>query len=115
MASSGLARYHDPTFTAVQPAPPVRIAIHGNTPNPFNPRTQLIFEIPGGGRDMQLKIFDVRGRLVRTLLREFRSEGLHKVIWDGRDDDGDVVASGTYFAELVAGTERVSEKMLLMR
>jgi hypothetical protein len=115
MASSGLARYYDPTITAVQAQSPAKIAIHGNTPNPFNPRTQLSFEIPGGGRDMQLKIFDVRGRLVRTLLHEFRGEGLHKVIWDGRNDDGDIVASGTYFAELVAGTESVSEKMLLLR
>ena len=67
-----------------------------NYPNPFNPATKIVFRLE---RDAQasLRIFDVHGRLVRTLVDSYLAAGQREVEWDGRDDHGRSLASGTYF------------------
>jgi hypothetical protein len=69
-------------------------------PNPFGPETSLHFSLPRDGR-VDLKIYDVAGRLVRTLASGSRPAGDNAVRWSGKDDSGRAVASGTYFARLV--------------
>lgn len=85
----------------------------GNAPNPFNPRTTINFGLAAPGR-ARLDIFDVRGRLVRTLLDADLAAGDHAVTWDGCDDQGRGAASGSYFCRLAAGgVERRSTLQLV--
>jgi len=78
----------------------------GNSgPNPANPISKLSYVIPrnAGSQDVRLRIFDVNGRLVRTLVSGVQSPGPYTSIWDGRDEGGRGVASGNYFARLNVG------------
>ena len=85
----------------------------GAAPNPFNPRTTVSFGLAAPGR-ARLALFDVRGRLVRTLLDADLGAGDHAVIWDGRDDQGRDAPSGTYLCRLTAaGLERRSRMQLV--
>ncbi len=77
-------------------------ALHGCYPNPFNPLTTVAFELPRSG-PVDLAVYDVKGRRVRDLTGgRIMAEGHHEVIWQGRDDAGQAVASGTYFLRLRA-------------
>ena len=100
--------------TDVVPNSPQRFALYPNLPNPFNPTTLLSFDLPAAA-PVRLQVLDGAGRVVRRLLDEARPAGLQRVVWDGRDDDGRPAASGTYFAHLVAGSERATRKMILVR
>lgn len=83
-------------------------------PNPFNPRTRSSFELPQAGR-VELRIYDMRGRVVRTLLQDEMPAGSHTVEWNGRSEDGQRVASGTYVVELRAAGERTARKVTLLQ
>lgn len=83
-------------------------------PNPFNPSTQIRFEMPEK-EFMTLRIYNLQGRLVRELLHELRAAGVHTIRWNGRDDHGVAVTSGVYFIRFEsAGRVRVS-KLTVMR
>lgn len=84
-----------------------------NVPNPFNPTTSIQF-VAGGGRT-SLRIFDLRGRLVRTLVDGALPPGRRHVAWDGRDDSGQRVASGVYVYALSEGGESYRGSMVLAR
>jgi hypothetical protein len=86
-----------------------------NAPNPFNPVTEIAFDVPDGGSNVSLRIFDVSGRLVRTLVDGFEPSGTGTLRWDGRDDAGHLVASGTYIYQLSAPEFSESRKMLLLK
>jgi len=62
-----------------------------------------------------LKIYNIRGQLVKTLLDEEKQPGDYSVIWDGKNDNGEEVASGVYFYQLVTENNRVTKKMVLLR
>jgi len=94
--------------------PAVPLTLHQNYPNPFNPVTTISFVSPAAGRAV-LRVYDVRGALVRTLFDELVSVGDVNVRWDGKDESGKRVTSGIYFYELRLGGERVSRKMVLLR
>jgi hypothetical protein len=85
-----------------------------NYPNPFNPSTTIAFSLAQSS-DATLSIFDVRGSLVKTVLRGRREAGVHRVPWDGTDSRGGRVASGVYFYRLTAGSFRATRKMVLLR
>jgi hypothetical protein len=96
--------------------PPARTLLHANVPNPFNPATTLRFDVAGApAQDVRLAIFDVRGRLVRTLVNEPRDPGRHAVVWTGQDAMGKSVPSGVYIARLEAGATVQARKMTLLR
>jgi hypothetical protein len=84
-----------------------------NRPNPFAPETQIAFDLPKAGQ-VGLAIYSPDGRLVRQLLSEQRGVGRHSVSWDGRDDAGRTVASGTYFYQLRAPGVKESRRMILL-
>jgi len=84
-----------------------------NAPNPFNPRTSIDYTIDAPGR-LTVKIFNVRGQLVRTLLDQ-KVETSGRVIWDGTDDTGRHLASGVYFREARLGSEVAVGKMMLIK
>ena len=75
-------------------------------PNPANPISKFVFVIPksAGAQNVTLRIYDVNGRLVKGLVSGTKEPGPYTAIWDGRDDSGNHVASGNYFARLQAGT-----------
>jgi hypothetical protein len=85
-----------------------------NSPNPFSPETRIAFDLPTAGR-AELRIYDVRGRLVRTLIDGKRAAGPQSVSWDGRDETGVEVASGVYFYSLNAPGVDESRRMILVR
>ncbi|MCI0691182.1 ASPIC/UnbV domain-containing protein [candidate division KSB1 bacterium] len=97
---------------------PTKLALQQNYPNPFNPTTAIRFAIEKPGV-IRLEIYDLAGRLVRTLINnENKISGGHLVIWDGRDDHGKPVGSGVYFYRLFSNGSASFEKtrkMVLLR
>jgi len=104
----------DDVTEAETPKTPAATYLTQNVPNPFNPSTTIQFGLAAQGR-MTISIYDVSGRLVRTLVDGPRSAGLYKETWDGRDSNGHAVASGVYFYRLRAGTFSETKKMVLTR
>ncbi len=86
-----------------------------NVPNPFNPSTSISYEVPVGGGQVALRVYDISGRLVRTLVDGFETSGLRTVNWNGTDDQGRSVASGVYYYQLNAPTFSEKKKMVLLR
>ncbi len=74
-----------------------------NYPNPFNPATEIRFTLEKPGKT-SLKIYDIQGRQIRTLMDMFQSEGSHVVVWDGKNDNRKDVPSGVYFCRLISGS-----------
>lgn len=108
------------TGTSASPAPgggivrtnlPLDFSLMQNHPNPFNPTTTIQFALPEQTQ-VTLTIFDVSGRKVRTLVNESRAANRHSVVWDGRDDRGQMVGSGVYFYKLDAGSFTQTRKMM---
>lgn len=92
---------------------PVRLA--QNSPNPFNPTTAIAFDMPRDGH-VDLNVYAVDGRVVRSLLNETRTAGSHRVTWDGRDNQGNLMPSGTYFYRFaVEGAGSIVRKMQLLK
>ncbi len=85
-----------------------------NFPNPFNPITTITFHLPYSA-ETSLKIYDINGGEIRTLLRGNHAAGEHQVVWDGRNDSGNSAASGVYIYELRTDGQALSRKMTLLR
>ncbi len=93
---------------------PVATRLYPNVPNPFNPLTEIRFDLARSGR-VQLDIFDLRGHRVRRLAGGELPAGSHVLRWDGRDDRDRSVSSGTYLYRLRCGDIVQERKMLLVR
>lgn len=94
---------------------PMQFALYQNTPNPFNPTTLIRFDLPIP-QHMNLQIFDVTGRLIRTLIHDSHIEaGQHIIMWDGRDDSGRSVVSGVYFYRMKTKTFFETRRLALVR
>ncbi len=89
-------------------------SLHQNFPNPFNPTTDIRFRI-ADFEFVELKIFDINGREVRTLLAENKAAGLYTVTWDGVDQFGNSVSSGVYLYRIETGGLSTTKKMILIR
>jgi hypothetical protein len=83
-------------------------------PNPFNPSVTITFDLRTP-QFVRLSIFDVEGRLVKTLLNGSETTGSHKVRWKGTDNNGNGVASGVYFVQLSAGEWRGHKKIVFLK
>ncbi len=97
---------------------PSAFMLHNCWPNPFNPSTHIQFDIPGGngsGVGTSLKIYNVSGQLVRTLVDAQLDPGRYDVVWNGQNDSGENTASGVYFYRLEAGRYVSTKKMVLLR
>ena len=82
-------------------------------PNPFNPQTTIAWEISRPG-PLAIKVFDTRGRLVKTLVDEYSSEVRGSTTWDGRNGRGEALASGTYLVQLKDGSGQSSTRRVTM-
>jgi hypothetical protein len=119
--SVGFAEWSgDPTLFEGLPAavpgtgPATRRFLETARPNPFNPRTEIAFVAPGGGR-VRVGIYDLRGRRVRELVDEDLAAGRHLRTWDGRDDAGRAMPSGVYLVRLRVGDVSEALKLTLAR
>jgi hypothetical protein len=93
---------------------PKKYALYPNYPNPFNPTTTIAFDLPEQAR-VELTVYDISGRKIRTLASGNYAACSHQVLWDGRDEQGTPVASGVYVYRLVAGEHVFTRKMILMK
>jgi hypothetical protein len=99
---------------------PIDFRLAQNYPNPFNPTTNIEFEILSDAGDnvnvhTTLRIYNVLGRKIKTLVDEMKSPGIYQVVWDGTDEKGDMVSSGVYFYQLKAKDYKETKKMVLMK
>jgi hypothetical protein len=83
-------------------------------PNPFRGRTTIRFTMPRDGQ-AEIAIYDVAGRLVRSLLSGYAPAGPHDVVWDGRNDSGSRVASGVYLYQFRSGDRVETKRMVLLK
>jgi hypothetical protein len=131
-----LVEYRLPTGAETDlPNAPLRFDLAQSYPNPFtpldnrarpasgssivfskgvNPSTAIGYQLPAAG-EVELAIYDISGKRVRTLMRGVQNAGAHTVTWDGRDDGGQAVASGIYVYRLVAGRQVQARRMVLLR
>ena len=93
----------------VQPAVPATFRLFQNYPNPFNPTTRIQYSVPST-QYVSLKVYDLLGRELNTLVGEVKSPGTYTVVWNARGQ-----ASGVYFYQLIAGDRIVVKKMMLMK
>ncbi|MGA8262926.1 MAG: T9SS type A sorting domain-containing protein, partial [Ignavibacteriaceae bacterium] len=85
-----------------------------NSPNPFNPSTTIKFYTPNTS-DVTIRIYDMLGREVTTLINQQTTAGYHIVYWNGKDSRGENVASGIYLYRLTAGSFSETKKMNLLK
>jgi murein DD-endopeptidase MepM/ murein hydrolase activator NlpD len=95
-------------------APPARLRLHPNEPNPFNPTTSITYEVPSRG-PVALDVYDMRGRWVVRLDQGSRDAGSYHVRWDGNVRQGHPAPSGVYVLRLVTPSAAVSQRMVLVR
>ena len=95
-------------------AAPLAFKLAPAFPNPFNPTCTIRYDVPVAGR-VSLRVFDVGGRIVRTLADAWREPGVYAEVWDGRSDGGDCLSSGVYVCLMKTGTFTASQKAVLLR
>jgi phage baseplate assembly protein gpV len=93
---------------------PLSFKVEQNYPNPFNPTTTINYSLKSAGV-VSIKIYNVLGREVRTLVNEQKPSGNYSVVWNGRDNSGYSLPSGTYFYRYSAGDVTQVKKMILLK
>jgi hypothetical protein len=99
---------------------PARFALKQNHPNPFNPITKLTYEIPPAKGDdvsvpVQLRIYDVKGQIVKTLVDDMVKPGRYSIVWNGKNERGISLPSGIYYYRLEAGSFSETKKMIILK
>jgi len=95
---------------------PSKFALYQNYPNPFNPVTSIGYHVGGDGPvDVSLKIYNVAGQLVKTLVDQEKFSGEYKEIWNGKNEENEDVASGVYFYKLKVSDYVETKKMVLLK
>ena len=103
---------------AARVALPKAFALGQNYPNPFNPSTTIAFDIPEdrtSGVQVELKVFNVRGQVIRNLVNDTKQPGRYVIQWNGENDNNEKVASGVYFYRVKAGDYVATRKMVLLK
>jgi hypothetical protein len=85
-----------------------------NYPNPFNPTTTIEFNIPYSSH-VEVNIFDINGQLIAKVLNDILGEGHHLTKWNGKNDQGYIVASGAYIYQVKFDNKIISKKMLFIK
>ena len=93
---------------------PTEYGLSRNYPNPFNPDTQIPYQLPEAG-EVSLAVYNTLGQQVRVLVQERQEAGFYRVVWDGRDARGRQVSSGIYLVRMEAGTFSAVGKVLLLK
>ena len=115
---SNIEIWGDGTFVGISGGSPTyspqAYTLSQNYPNPFNPSTKIEYEVQQAGH-ITIKVFNLRGELVKTLVDQDRPSGEYSAVWDGKNDIGNSVASGQYFYQLSVGDFVTSKKLLLLK
>jgi len=102
-----------------EPNFPKDFQLNQNYPNPFNPTTTIKFKVQGSRFKVPLpttlKIYNILGQMVKTLVNEPKSSGEYEVVWDGKDEKGNSLASGIYFYRLAFGEQTETKRMVLLK
>ncbi|NOZ03410.1 MAG: T9SS type A sorting domain-containing protein, partial [FCB group bacterium] len=106
--------YRIPEMDAMSFTLPDKFALRQNYPNPFNPVTTIQYDLPTAS-DVRLVIYDILGREITTLVNGRMEAGYHRIMWDGRNQLGEKVASGVYIYLLKAGDYIGSKKLLMIK
>ena len=93
---------------------PSKFISHQNYPNPFNPLTTLRYDLPENGL-VNITVYDMMGRQVKTIVNSFQSAGFKSVRWDATNDLSEPVSAGVYIYMIQAGEFRQTKKMVLMK
>ena len=93
---------------------PAAFALHQNYPNPFNPVTTIKYDLPENSQ-VQVAIYDMLGRKVRTLVSGFEDAGFKTVRWQGKNDYGRSVGAGVYICRIRAGDFVQTRKMIILK
>ncbi len=96
------------------PVVPEKYGLLSNYPNPFNPSTTINFNVATDSV-VKLEIFNIRGEKVKTFNKGRTTPGVHSIVWNGRDSNGNEVASGTYFCRLSTNGESYTHKMMMLK
>lgn len=97
---------------------PITYKLEQNYPNPFNSSTVIEYEVPevlGAIPKVAVQVYDILGRRVRTLVEAHHDAGKYRIMWDGKNDEGIPVSSGTYFYRLIAGNHMSAKKMVVIK
>jgi len=95
-------------------APSLITALDSNYPNPFNPETTIRYSVEKPGK-VTLEVYNILGQKVKTLVNDTKDKGSHNVVWNGKDQAGNNVASGVYFYHMKNGNYSKTNKMILMK
>ncbi len=112
-ADAAIAAYN-PVAPVTRETPIKLFHLGQNHPNPFNPTTNISFTVDKEG-PVELAVYDLSGRKIRTLVHDTRGPGDHMATWDGTDEAGSRVPSGMYFYQLVSGEDSSTRKMMLVK
>ena len=93
---------------------PAKFTVFQNYPNPFNPSTTISYSIPTNSL-VSLRIYDILGREVKTLVNSEQRAGVYNMVWNGENNFGNKVASGIYIYRVIAGNNIQTKKMILMK
>jgi hypothetical protein len=93
---------------------PAEYELFNNYPNPFNPETVIEYKVPNTGK-VKLAIYNVLGQNVKTLVDMNQPAGTYTVMWDGTDNNGNKLASGVYFYQLIGENALITKKMTLIK
>jgi hypothetical protein len=88
--------------------------LYQNAPNPFNPRTSIKFSLAQSG-PVQISIYDVNGRLVKTLVKGTLAAGTYTEVWDGTNDQNKKVGSGVFWSQMKTGSYISNKKMVILK
>ena len=100
------------TAVAAETATPTAFALGANYPNPFNPATTIPLAVPAGAKDVDLTIYNILGQPLRRVWTGPLAAGEHRLIWDGRDAQGQPVATGVYVYRVQVGEQTRTRKMV---
>jgi hypothetical protein len=104
--------------TGIGDDPPVDLSedmLFRPMPNPFHSGMRMAYAVPAGGAEVNIRVYDVAGRVVRTLVSGARAAGLHMAEWDGRDDRGETVGKGIYFVDGRVGGQIRQARVTFLR
>ena len=93
---------------------PDQFALHQNYPNPFNPITSLRYDLPNDGL-VNITVFDMMGRIVKTLTNGYQTAGFKSVQWNATNDKNEIVSAGLYLYAIQAGKFRQTKKMVMLK
>ena len=93
---------------------PSKYVLHQNYPNPFNPTTQIKYDLPEDAL-VSIGIYDVIGRMIKSLSNTNQTAGYHSLRWDATNDIGESVSAGMYIYTIQAGEYRATKKMVLLK